>query len=92
MAYSTSKRGMEALTAVTNEEGNSHNVRATVVNPGEGNTPILDRRPAPPPTEARSSMIQPDDLADLVVLIATLPQAVTIDSVELRPTRNWRLV
>lgn len=88
VAYSTAKRGMEALTAVTNEEGNPYNVRASVVNPGEGNTPILDFRPEPPDEVQRSVMIQPEDLADLVVLIASLPQAVTVESVELRPTRR----
>jgi NADP-dependent 3-hydroxy acid dehydrogenase YdfG len=88
VAYSSSKRGMEALTVVTNQEANLRNVRATVLNPGEGNTPILDRRSVPPSAESRSAMIQPQDLADLVVLVATLPQTVTIETVDLRPTRK----
>ena len=88
VAYSSSKRGMEALTVVTNQEGNPRNVRATVLNPGEGNTPILDRRSAPPNAESRSVMIQPQDLADLVVLVATLPQNVTVETVDLRPTQK----
>ena len=88
VAYSSSKRGMEALTVVTNQEGNPRNVRATVLNPGEGNTPILDRRSAPPNAESRSVMIQPQDLADLVVLVATLPQNVTVETVDLRPTKK----
>ena len=88
VAYSSSKRGMEALRVVTNQEGNPRNVRATVLNPGEGNTPILDRRSAPPNAESRSVMIQPQDLADLVVLVATLPQNVTVETVDLRPTKK----
>ena len=88
VAYSASKRAMEALTVVTNEEGNPHHVRACVVNPGEGDTDILDLRPSPPSQAWRAAMIQPEDLAALVVLIATMPQRVTIESVELRPTRR----
>ncbi len=88
VAYSTSKRGMEALTAVTNEEGNPHHVRACVINPGEGDTEIMDLRPAPPSAARRAAMIQPSDLAALVVLIAAMPQRVAIESVELRPTRR----
>ena len=88
VAYSTSKRGMEALTAVTNEEGNPHHVRACVINPGEGDTEIMDLRPAPPSAARRAAMIQPSDLAALVVLIAAMPQRVAIEAVELRPTRR----
>ena len=49
VGYSTSKMGMDALTQVTNEEANPRNVRACLLCPGVGNTPILDRRPTPPP-------------------------------------------
>ena len=87
VAYSASKRAMEALTAVTNEEGNPHEVRACVVNPGEGDTPIMDLRPSPPSAARRAAMIQPEDLAALVLLIAAMPQRVAIEAVEVRPTR-----
>jgi len=44
VSYSTSKIGMDALNEITNEEGNPHNVRSCIICPGEGSTPILDRR------------------------------------------------
>lgn len=87
-AYSTSKMGMDALTRITNEEGNPHNVRASLVCPGSGNTPLLDRRPAPPPPAERQKLLQPEDVAELVVLIAALPPRVTVEQVILKPTRG----
>ena len=63
VAYSASKIGMEALNAVTNEEGNAHGVRACLFNPGAGNTPIIDRRPVKFSQEQKMKMIQPEDIA-----------------------------
>lgn len=87
VAYSTSKMGMDALTQVTNEEANPYNVRACLLCPGVGNTPILDRRPSPPPMEQRLKMLQPEDVAAVVVLIASLPARVNIEQISLKPTR-----
>jgi NADP-dependent 3-hydroxy acid dehydrogenase YdfG len=86
VAYSTSKMGMDALTQVTNEEANPHNVRACLLCPGVGNTPLLDRRPTPPPQEQRLKMLQPDDVAAVALLVASLPAHVTVDLVSMRPT------
>ena len=87
VGYSTSKMGMDALTQVTNEEGNPHNVRACLLCPGVGNTPILDRRPSPPPLEQRKLMLQPEDVAAVALLVASLPQRVNVDLVSFLPTR-----
>lgn len=87
VAYSTSKMGMDALTQVTNEEANPHNVRACLLCPGVGNTPLLDRRPTPPPQEQRLKMLQPDDVATVALLVASMPPHVKIDLISMMPTR-----
>jgi NADP-dependent 3-hydroxy acid dehydrogenase YdfG len=87
VGYSTSKQGMDSLTQVTNEEANPHGVRACLLCPGVGNTPLLDRRPTPPPPEQRLKMLQPEDLGAVVVLLASMPPRVNIDLVSMRPTR-----
>jgi NADP-dependent 3-hydroxy acid dehydrogenase YdfG len=86
VAYSTSKMGMDSLTQVTNEEANPHNVRACLLCPGVGNTPLLDRRPVPPPQEKRLRMLQPDDVAQVALLVAAMPPHVNIDLISVRPT------
>ena len=88
VGYSTSKIGMQSLTDVTNEEGNPHNVRACVINPGEGNTPILDRRAVPPSEDERVDMLQPEDLGETVVMVASLPPRANIWRVDMKPTRK----
>lgn len=88
VAYSASKIGMEALNAVTNEEGNAHGVRACLFNPGAGNTPIIDRRPVKFSQEQKQKMIQPEDIADTVVFLASLPARVNIDLLSMLPTKS----
>jgi NADP-dependent 3-hydroxy acid dehydrogenase YdfG len=86
VAYSTSKMGMDSLTQVTNEEANPHNVRACLLCPGAGNTPLLDRRPKPPQLEQRLKMLQPDDVAAAALLVASMPPHVNVDLISVRPT------
>lgn len=88
VAYSSSKIGMEALNTITNEEGNPHGVRACLFCPGSGNTPIIDKRPIKFSDEEKALMIQPEDIADTVVFIASLPPRVNIDFVSMTPTRT----
>lgn len=86
VGYSTSKMGMDSLTQVTNEEANPHNVRACLLCPGAGNTPLLDRRPKPPPPEQRAKMLQPADVAAAALLVASLPPHVNVELISMRPT------
>lgn len=88
VGYSASKIGMEALNAVTNEEGNPHGVRACLFNPGAGNTPIIDRRPIKFSAEQKAKMIQSEDIAATVVFLASLPPRVHIDFLSMMPTKS----
>lgn len=88
IAYSSSKMAMESLNKVTNQEGNSFGVRACLLCPGSGNTPIIDRRPRVYSHEERMKMIQPEDVADTVVFVASLPPRVNIDLISMMPTQN----
>ena len=87
VGYSTSKMGMDALTQVTNEEANAHNVRACLLCPGVGNTPILDRRSSPPPMAQRQKMLQPEDVAEVALLVAAMPAHVNIELISMLPTQ-----
>jgi len=88
VGYSASKIGMEALNTVTNEEGNPYGVRASLVNPGAGNTPIMDRRPVQPNADQKALMIQSEDIAATVVFLASLPPRVHIDVLSIMPTKS----
>ena len=86
VAYSSSKIGMQALNSILNEEGNPHGVRSILINPGVGATPLLDRRPTPPPEEARARMLQPEDIANAIVFSAQLPYRVCVEQMNVYPT------
>jgi NADP-dependent 3-hydroxy acid dehydrogenase YdfG len=90
VAYAASKFAMTALgTAVANEV-RTDGVRVTNVYPGEVNTPILDHRPKPVSEEHRAAILQPEDVAALVVTIAKLPPRAHVPEVVIKPTfQEW---
>jgi NAD(P)-dependent dehydrogenase (short-subunit alcohol dehydrogenase family) len=82
-AYVSSKFGLMGLTQQINAEERRHGIRACSICPRDVNTPLLDKRPEPPPADARARMLQPEDLAECVWLAATLPQRVVLDEISL---------
>jgi NAD(P)-dependent dehydrogenase (short-subunit alcohol dehydrogenase family) len=84
-AYVVSKFGQAGLTQAINVEERANGIRACSIFPGDINTPLLDRRPQPPPAEARQRMLQPEDLADCVWLVIHLPDRAVIEELVIRP-------
>lgn len=88
-AYVVSKFGLTGLTQTINAEERPHGLRACCIFPGDIDTPLLNRRPVPPPAEARARMMQPEDIADCVWFAATLPARATVEEILIRPSRPW---
>jgi NAD(P)-dependent dehydrogenase (short-subunit alcohol dehydrogenase family) len=86
VAYNASKFGMTALGACAAEEERENGIRITNVFPGEVNTPILDQRPVPPPPEHRAQILQPEDIARTVLLLAELPSRAHVPELIIKPT------
>ena len=82
-AYVSSKFGLMGLTQQINAEERGNGVRACSICPRDVNTSLLDKRPQPPPPEVRARMLQPDDLAECVWLVATLPARAVVDEISL---------
>ena len=82
-AYVSSKFGLNGLTQQINAEERRHGVRACSICPRDINTPLLDKRPQPPTQEARTRMIQPDDIADCVWLVSMLPSRAIVEEISL---------
>ena len=85
-AYSASKFGMVALTHSINEEEMDYYIRASVICPGEVETPILDRRPEVVSAEHRARILQPSDVATAVLFITGLPSRVCVPELIMKPT------
>lgn len=88
-AYVVSKFGLTGLTQTINAEERPNGIRACCIFPGDIDTPLLNKRPAPPPQEARDRMMQPEDIAACVWFVATLPARATVEEILIRPSRPW---
>ena len=90
VVYCASKFAMTALgTAVSNEVRNE-GVRITTVYPGEVNTPILDNRPTPVSQEHKDAILQPEDIASVIVSICALPPRANVPEIVIKPTiQEW---
>ena len=86
--YNATKHAVIALTESINLEECVNGIRATSVLPGEAATPILEKRPVPPPPEVRAKMLQPEDLGRTLAFIATLPPRACINELIISPTWN----
>jgi len=84
-SYVISKFGMAGLTQAINAEERPRGIRACSVFPGDIDTPILQKRPAPPDAAARAKMMQPEDIAACVLLAINLPQRAVIEDLLVRP-------
>ena len=84
-AYVISKFGMVGLTQSINAEERGNGIRACAILPGDIDTPLLDKRPSPPPADARLRMLQPEDVADCVLLAVNLPHRAVIEELLIRP-------
>lgn len=86
LAYTASKFALTSLSHVVALEEKDHGIRVTNVHPGEVETPILDTRPIPVTAEHRARILQPDDVAAMVVAIAYLPPRAHVSDILIKPT------
>jgi NADP-dependent 3-hydroxy acid dehydrogenase YdfG len=85
-AYVVSKFGLTGLTQTINAEERVNGIRACCIFPGDIDTPLLNKRPAPPSPEARTRMMLPEDIAECAWFVATLPARATVEELLIRPT------
>jgi len=84
-AYVMSKFGLAGLTQSINAEERANGIRACAIFPGDIDTPLLDKRPSPPTAEARTRMLQADDVAECVWLAVSLPPHAVVEELIIRP-------
>ena len=84
-AYAASKFAQRGLTQSINAEERGNGIRACAILPGDIDTPLLDRRPEPPPAEARKRMLKAEDVAACAMLAINLPENAVVEELLIRP-------
>jgi NAD(P)-dependent dehydrogenase (short-subunit alcohol dehydrogenase family) len=86
--YNATKHAVVSLTETLNVEECANGIRATCILPGEVATPILEKRPVPPPPHERARMLQAEDLGRTILFLATLPERACVNELVISPTWN----
>jgi NAD(P)-dependent dehydrogenase (short-subunit alcohol dehydrogenase family) len=84
-AYVMSKFGQAGLTQSINAEERGNGIRACSIFPGDIDTPLLNKRPAPPDATARAKMMQPEDIAECVLLAVNISARTIVEEILIRP-------
>ncbi|MFP3981789.1 MAG: SDR family oxidoreductase [Desulfobacterales bacterium] len=87
-AYNGSKHAVVSVTETLNMEEGINGIRACAICPGEVDTPIMDQRPEPPPSEVRAKMLKPEDLGNTIAWVAAQPPHVCVNQVIISPVHN----
>jgi len=85
-AYVAGKFGMGGFGMVLSNEEKDSGVRVSNVYPGEIDTPILAARPTPVSEAQRALILKPEDVADAILFVATLPPRVSVPELVIKPT------
>ncbi len=86
--YTAAKHGLVAMSHTINMQECKSGIRSCVFLPGEVATAILDKRPNPVSAEDKARMVQPEDCADLILYVCSLPKRLVMNEVMLSPTWN----
>lgn len=85
LPYCVSKFATGALGRFVNLEEAANGIKVTTIYPGEANTPLVDQRPEPPSAERRAAMLQPEDVATCVIMVAKLPPRAVVPELVVTP-------
>jgi NADP-dependent 3-hydroxy acid dehydrogenase YdfG len=85
-SYVAAKFGMGGLGLVLANEEKESGVRVSNIYPGEIDTPILSARPVPITEEHRASILKPEDVAEAILFVVSLPARVSIPELVIKPT------
>jgi NAD(P)-dependent dehydrogenase (short-subunit alcohol dehydrogenase family) len=91
-AYNASKFAVVELTMALNDDEGPNGIRACALCPGEVATPLVAKRPIPPPPEDVARMLKPEDLGRAIRFVADMPPHVAINELVISPAYNRIMV
>ncbi len=87
VAYQATKRGLVGLAHGAMVEERANGIRTTVIFPGLTDTPLILKRPVPTPPEVLAKALQPEDIAQACLFVATLPPRAHVPELTIVPRR-----
>lgn len=85
VSYQASKHGLSGLAHGTFEEEQDNGIRTTVIFPGLTNTQLVLKRPTPTPPEVMAKALQPNEVAQACLFVASLPARARVPELVLTP-------
>ncbi|WP_336777915.1 SDR family oxidoreductase [Pantoea sp. USHLN256] len=85
-AYGAAKAAVRNFMTYLHNTFRNDGIRSTCILPGEVNTPIMDNRANPPAQAIRDGMVQPEDVAEAILLCASLPARTVVEELIVAPT------
>lgn len=85
-AYVAAKFGMGGFGLVLANEEKDSGIRVSNIYPGEIDTPILVHRPTPVSDAQRATILKPEDVAEAILYVASLPARVSVPELVIKPT------
>lgn len=86
VAYGASKHAVMSISAQVNMQEGGNGIRACAICPGEVATPILDRRPVKLTADELEKLIQPEDIAEAVLMVARMNPRTSVHEILIAPT------
>jgi len=85
-SYQAGKRGLVGLAHAARFEERQNGIRTCVVCPGLVDTELVQKRPVKPTAEMLQAALQPEDVAEMIIAIASLPPRAVVPEVQILPT------
>jgi len=85
-SYQAAKRGLVGLAHAARYEERQNGIRTCVVCPGLVDTDLVQRRPVKPTREVLDAALQPEDVAEMILAIASLPPRAVVPEIQILPT------
>lgn len=85
-SYQAAKRGVVGLAHAARFEERQNNIRTCVVCPGLVDTELVQKRPVKPTAETLQAALQPEDVAEMIFAIASLPPRAVVPEIQILPT------
>jgi NADP-dependent 3-hydroxy acid dehydrogenase YdfG len=85
VAYQATKHALVGLAHGAMQEERANGIRTTVLFPGLTDTPLVLKRPVPTPPEVMAKALQPEDVAEACLFVASLPTRAHVPELILMP-------